>query len=666
MSFLFAAALSITLLIAVPLLAHLLRRGRARPTPFAATALVPALEHVAKQRSRFQDRALLAVRVAMLLGLALLGAVPLVRCDRVSFARHQGASVAAMLVLDDSASMRSRLPSGTSRFAKAKGAALELLDQMQQGDTVGVVLAGKPARMLLLPGENADLLRAQLEQITESDRPTDLQTAIALAESTLDRAVQRDKQVLVLSDLAGDIPTSLSSRVSALVPELAQPINDCAIVSALQNGSQIAVELACSVGYPATERQLQLSRESNPKQRLTERTVSLHEGRELVVLDSRVDLSGAVVRLGGKDDNPHDDSCPVVTGGSGMSVATYSDPVEGRGTTGGAPVLEQALRALDTTLAIKPLPAVPEDARDLAGLDLLLLDNPPLLSAEARAAITDFVQRGGIAVAFLGAAADDAQLGSLMLPFVEKRAVWEHPTPSGLEPKSLIELGASAASLANLAAKGRLLFDESHDAKVVVKGRWTDERPFWIERPLGRGFVVTFGLPTSVEQSDFALRTGFVAILDRMLREGRRQGRARVTTAGHAWRWPSDGSLRVEGPSGELAVEASGHPDRTERVIVPASVGRYRVEYDGQREERVALFPAEEVLEPARAWPKDRITKPDEAAGRIELSRPIVLALLALAWLELALGSTTLRGALEPAWAWTKRRLLPDKPSRAP
>lgn len=657
MSFLFAAALSLTLLIVVPLVAHLLRRGRARATPFAATALVPPLEHVAKQRNRFQDRALLATRVCILLGLALLGAVPLVRCNRASFARQQGASVAAMLVLDDSASMRARLPGGASRFERAKRAALELLDQMQQGDKVGVVLAGKPARLLLLPGENAALLRAQLELTTESDRPTDLQSAIALAESTLDRAAQRDKQVLVLSDLAGDLPASLSSRVSALVPELTRPMNDCAVLSASRNGGQIAVELACSAGYPATERRLQLLRESTPKQPLSERTVSMHPGRELVVLDSRVDPSGLVVRLSGNDDNPHNDACPVVTGGSGMSVATYSDPTEGRGTTGGPPVLEQALRALDTAIGIRPLPAVPEDARDLAGLELLLLDNPPLLSAEARATITGFVQRGGIAVAFLGAAADDAQLGSLMLPFVEKRAVWERSTPPGLESKSLIELGASASSLTELSAKGRLLFDESHDANVVVKGRWSDERPFWIERPLGRGFVNTLGLPTSVEQSDFALRTGFVAILERMLQASKRQGRARVVTTGHAWRWPSEGSLRVEGPFGELTLEASARQDRAERVVVPTAVGRYHVEYEGQREERVALFPVEEVLESARAWPNDRTAKPDEAAGRFELSRPIVLALLMLAWLELALSSATLRGRLGSTWDWTKRKL---------
>ena len=42
MSFLVAAALALTALVALPGVAHLFRRGRARPLPFPPAALVPA------------------------------------------------------------------------------------------------------------------------------------------------------------------------------------------------------------------------------------------------------------------------------------------------------------------------------------------------------------------------------------------------------------------------------------------------------------------------------------------------------------------------------------------------------------------------------------------------------------------------------------------------
>lgn len=665
MTFLYTAALSLALFIVVPVVAHLMRRGRARATAFPATTLIPRLEHVARRRSRFEDRWLLVTRAAILLALALLGAVPLIRCDRTSLVRHQGASVAAILVIDDSASMRSRLPGGSSRFARAQRAAFELVDQMQEGDAIGIVLAGKPARLLLLPTANVSTLRAQLEQVTESDRSTDLQSAIALAESTLERAAQADKQITLLSDLAGDLPTPLSPRVSAAVPELARPIDDCAVLSAIRVGARISVELACSAHSVASERRLQLWRGAEQKRPVSEQAIQLRPGRAHVEFEDRSSDPTSVMRLTPGDDNPNDDVCPIVSGGSGIRIGTYSDPVDGRGTTGGPPVLEQALLALDATLGIKPLTTVPDDARDLSGLDVLFLDDPPLLSAESRATITEFVQRGGIAVGFLGAAADYAQLGSLVMPFIEKRAEWKANAPRGLDPKSLIDLGASASSLQELAPKGRLEFDESHDAKVVVKGRWLDQQPFWIERGLGRGLAVTFGLPTSVDQSDFALRTGFIAILERLLEQSKNLGRTRVVTAGYPWRWPPHGVLRVQGPSGDLPIEASSPPHRAERVVVPTLVGRYRIQFDGVSEDRVAWLPAEEVLESPRPWPVDPAKPSDQTAGRVDLSRPLVIALVLLAWTELALSSSTLARLLDAFRRWVERRLR-QAPKRAP
>ena len=101
MSFVVWAAFAIAGLVAFPIVAHLLRRGRANEREFPGAALVPPLTSTARERSRLEDYPLLALRSLLILGLAMLGAMPLVRCDRLSLDRTSGASVAIALVVDD-------------------------------------------------------------------------------------------------------------------------------------------------------------------------------------------------------------------------------------------------------------------------------------------------------------------------------------------------------------------------------------------------------------------------------------------------------------------------------------------------------------------------------------------------------------------------------------
>lgn len=667
MTFVVTAALLIGLLVMIPLLAHLLRRGRARDLPFPPTHLVPTREHVAKRRSRFEDRALLALRASIILLLALLGATPLIRCDRAVFNRHAGASIAAIIVLDDSASMRNELPDGLSRFERGKRAALELVDQMGEGDSFGLVLAGRPARIQLLPSSNPELLRRQLTSTVVTDRATDLASAIALGESAIDRLPHRDKRVIVLSDLRGELPR-LSSRVTHLLPELSAPSKNCAVVSAFRSRGRISAEVACSNDYPSDTRHLQLVRAKHPGEVVREMSVPLRAGRDSFTIADDATREESVLVMQGQDDNPHDNRAPVVDGGLGPEIATYSDPVTGRGTTGGPPIVEQALRAFNPNLSIRPLATVPEELRELADVELLLLDDPPLISAESRGAILGFVERGGTAVAMFGPSADSARLGSLLLPFIERRATWENTAPAGLDPASLSSLGAAAASLSELAPKGRLSFDESHDPNVKVRGRWVDHKAFWIERPIGRGLAIALGLPASIGQSDLALRSGFIALLEQILATRERLGLARVTTVGTAWRFvdkgQGDGFPRsVEGPSGSLRLDNLDRAKGSERILVPNELGRYRVQFADHSEARTALLPAEEVLEPVRHWPVVASQKPNKAAGRLDITRQLAMALLALFALELAWSSAAFRGFLGRRWQTLAAR-IPSRNSR--
>src|SRR3954468_6253301 len=206
MSFVTVLALGLSLLVVAPTLAHLLRRGRANEQPFPPAALVPVTRATARERSRLQDRGLLLLRALMIICLALLGAGPLVRCSRVALGRSGGASVAIAIVVDDSASMRTRLPTGKTRFARAIEGARELLASAREGDAVALIQAGKPARLSLAAGTDLQAAARAVSELRPTDRATDLGAAIALAHAALSSLPHKDKRVVLLSDLAGELP----------------------------------------------------------------------------------------------------------------------------------------------------------------------------------------------------------------------------------------------------------------------------------------------------------------------------------------------------------------------------------------------------------------------------------------------------------------------------
>ena len=240
MSFLVAAALGVGFFVVIPIAAHLLRRGRARERDLPPTALVPAARSVARERATLEDRVLLTIRALLIASLAVIGATPFVRCSRLSLNRSAGASVAFALVLDDSHSMRQQSPDGSVRFERAMHAARELLASAREGDAIAIVLAGKPARLALAATTDLNAARRALGELSESDRSTDLEGAVGLARTSIASVPHRDKRVVLLSDLAG---TALSEGQPPLwtpVPELASPLENCAIFAAERRGRRIA------------------------------------------------------------------------------------------------------------------------------------------------------------------------------------------------------------------------------------------------------------------------------------------------------------------------------------------------------------------------------------------------------------------------------------------
>ncbi|MBX3130982.1 MAG: VWA domain-containing protein [Polyangiaceae bacterium] len=648
MSFVVAAALAIAALIGLPVLAHLLRRSRAREQEFPPAHLVPQAQPVARQRRRIEDRALLSIRALVILALALLGATPLVECSRLSLDRSSGASVAMAIVLDDSLSMYAKSQGGRRRFDHALAGARELLDSARSGDAVTIVLAGAPPRLHLAATTDLEQVRRALGECEPSDRATDLSSAVKMARAALQRLPHADRRVVVLSDMADDpLPEGQPIAVAPLA-QLRTAAPDCGIVQAERQGRRVRVNVACNTASASRDRRLEVVAQAaapagdggqrvGAGQVIGDAPLEVRAGAQLLSLEVSQPLAAMDVRLTGGDALAEDDQLAVAPESAALMVAVIRDPSTSSVLTGGATLLEQALAALDRDIVMRPLGVLPDDAKTLAPFALLIMDDPPGLAAESRTLLAEWLARGRVALAMLGPRVEATQLGSTLDPFVQGAARWEKSESDGADVASLGWLGAAAESLARLEPQGRVLLASAAPQGSQVTARWQDGQPFALETAVGRGLALTTSLPASVEQSDFALRPGFLALLGHAIEQAELRAGPRRSQAGDSWTFAPSPSVTVTGPRGPLALQDQAG-DSPEKVVSVANAGRYAVTVGADTHERFVHRAEREILK----LPEN----PDDVApassgvaikSRIDASADLALLLLVLLTAELAL-----------------------------
>ncbi len=669
MHFVYALALAVTVLVAAPYFAHRLRRRRGEERLFAGARLVPPAPPRARRRSRLEDRALFATRAFAVVALAVLGASPLVRCSRLALQRSSGASVAIALVVDDSMSMRVvregtsasspgglRLGAGRSRFELAQEGARQLLASTREGDAVAIVLAGAPARVALAATTDLGAARAAIDTLTQSDRATDLDGALGMARALVAQLPQVDRRVVVLSDLAdghpdappigegSDMPTWVA------MPELREPAQDCAILTADRRGPRVRVRIGCShdatpAGREVTltlqtpqERDKVVARGPAPTSESGETTLMLEEPASAETskpATSPAHLELLVAHLTGTDAIAADDSAPVVVEASPGTVAVVADAVDELAVTGGPPVVEQALAALELDIAVRPIPALPDRSEDLAPFAGAILDDPPGFTPEERRALGTFLEGGGAVLLALGPRAAAAPLGASLEPIIPHAILWGGTPVPGADASSAVgTLAESAQSLEDLAAKARATLAPEDVGGFEPLLKWGDGSILVAKRAIGRGEAWIVTLPFAIDASDLPVRPAFLALLDAWASEARARAAPRRTDVGVAWTFPGARSVEVEGPGGRLPATADGALAR----VVPPLLGAYTAKVDGKTELRVAaLVPRELDLRPRAAAPAAGGSGLGDSHAAIDVSSWVALLLLGLVALEMAL-----------------------------
>jgi len=650
MNFLTVAALAIGLLVAAPLLAHLLRRRPPREVRFAAAHLVSNSPAVARRRAAIEDRALFSVRALAVAGLALLGATPFVSCERLSITRQSGASVAIAVVIDDSMSMKATAPGAPdeTRFEHALAGARELVSDLQSGDAVAIVLAGKPPRVVLAATTSLESAEQALDEIRPTDRGTDVAGALAIASELLGGLEHIEKRIVLLSDLAypasAEAATTAAGDVPLWVPlaKIRGPARDCGVIRADRDGPRVNVRVACA-GAPSGDEKRKIELVASGEVVATtplrlgsgavERSLDVPES---VALDETLQL---YVRLSGGDALAADDIAAVVAQGGELTVAIIGDAARTVVATGGAPPVEQALKSLRAGLRLKPLATVPERSEVLDGIGVLIIDDLPGLTPEERRRVSTWVRGGGVLLLTLGPTAAAAPLGSGFEPMLPALVRWSKPTAEGVDVTSDRLFGETAAGIAAIDPRGRAELDRRGGDALEVLTTWSDGAPFALRHKMSRGVVIALTVPLSTDDSDFALRPAFLSLLSHLVDSARVLGGASRSDVGTTWTFPG-----IKTVSAELRAR----DDETERVepnessdvwqITTDRIGIYDLKLDASALMRVtAPLESEVALAPKLIGTATDDPALGSSSAPLDISRYIALGLLALLLFELGL-----------------------------
>lgn len=534
-------ALLAAALVALPVIAHLVRRADLDRRTLPTVAFLAKVVTRDKRRARVTEPWLLALRVTAVILAALALAGPFVT-ERLAYG--DGSAVALAIVIDDSQSMAQRTAARTTAFEAALARAREIVRALGEGSEVAVVLAGEPARLAVPRTEDRETALRVLDGLRVGARGNDLPGAVELAARQLGAARLADRRTLVLSDFAGAEPLAPGRADVELVPvgPAEAPFNvGVAEVSATADplepdGWSIAVELASSGEAPASV-VVALTTPPEPGAPTTElarTTVSLEDGRGRTSLRVRAPRElrrGAVRILDANDVLPDDDVRLVSLAPPTATRVVLVEPTATRT----ARFAARALAAVPTELggffvtildadrlsgrrgAIDP--GTTQPAPDLLeSADVVVLAGAVPSSAAAVEALRRFAEGGGgllfspssttrafdvapiaeLLPARVGEVEDVTMRSASLRPVSRARMTWLPPGPTGLE---------------GLETRARLATAAEED---VVALRFADGEPLLVLDAASRRGVLAVGLDDVM--SDLPLRAGFLPLLVSLLR----------------------------------------------------------------------------------------------------------------------------------------------------
>jgi len=557
MSFL-APALLLGLVAAVaPWLIHRIGRRRARPVRFAAMELLLRAEREVSARRRLRDVALLIARTALAIALPLAFARPFAEV-RSDLPAVTGRSQSAVLVLDDSASMRRRAAGGDTLFELGRARAQAVVEHLSPDSEVAIVLASEAsaAPVAELSSDRARVL-ATLAGIASTARRADFGAALRRASQILTSSPRADRLIYVVTDLqaAGweDVtPAALAAGPETVLLDVSggEPWTNRAVVGlaaepAPEEGAQgiaVVAEIANYGAEPVHALGITLRLDGTEVARGFVDIVAGGRARKRFV--HTVSTGGArqaEVEIDADSFALDDRRACRVEASRGLRVLLVDGDPRTVRTEDEAFFLEAALRAGGSGFAVTTV--LPDDVgnRELGSYGAVFMANVAKPTAEVAAALTRYVEAGGGLFISVGDRVDadawnQAMKAVLPQPLGLKRSAAARP---GAHPEGetvdlrlaerLAPIDRRHPLLAAFPAKGEglasarffqfLLLAPEPDApgrRTVL--RYESGAPALVEAEIGRGRVLLLTTTVDREWTDLPIRPGFLPLVQEAAR----------------------------------------------------------------------------------------------------------------------------------------------------
>jgi len=496
------------LAIGLPLWLHRLSSDNPNKQKFSSSMFLEPGEPRRVLAKKLQYLLLLALRVAVLVLLALAFAQP--SLWRKPQAAAAGGARLHLIVLDGSASM-----GDDGRWERALAAARGVVDSLHGDDRGQVVVAGRQFEVLGAATADASVLRQALNTVQAGVFRLDYGQLMRSIDALL-----RGAELPVVIDLVTDVQqSSLPTRFGELAPRRAAEvaIHDVSGGKADNwtidsfGGSALTGELEASVrSFAAADAHKSVRLTLNGKT-IEEKPVDIPAGGLAQARFKALELASGPNRVTvslepGDDLKADDQRYLVLKRPQPRSVLLVSADQRGKG----ALFLSSALGTL-ATLGLVPETRVPSKLteRPLAEQSFVVVTDAGLLGAGEVAALTDYVQNGGrVLLALAGRSA-----GLTTVP-ISGETLRSGQQLAAAATVSIGEIDTAHPALRGLDDLRSAKFtryvgvEPGADDRVLI--RLDDGSPLLIERTVGAGRVLLFTSSLDREWNDLPVQPVFV------------------------------------------------------------------------------------------------------------------------------------------------------------
>jgi len=520
MGFLAPAFLFGALAVGLPLYLHLLRRSTSTPLPFSSLMLFEVRPPSATQRRRLRYWLLLALRLALLLLLALTFAEPYVSRLIVGPAGDK----LLLVVVDNSYSMRAE-----RRLADAKSAALSLIEGRNPRDRAQVLELGAQVHVLTQATQDLRILRTAVNSIEAGDSRGSF-AVLATAVRSIAESENAPLEVHLFSDLQkSNMPPSfaemaLPRKVSLVLHPTAKgaapnwAVENVTVPPLVWDPHTTHVQ-AVIAGYGTPTATRVVSFVVNGKTLATRQVEVPASGRATAEIDSLelpYGFSRCSVKIDAADALPADDEYVFAIERSdrkrGLFVYQSSD-------TRSALYFDDAVKSAAQAAVILDKVTIDRAASvDPAAYSFIVISDVATLPESFANKVLDYVHRGGNVLVALGTVA--AQQRTLPI-FGANILTTRHYSR---DTERFVAVGQTDSAYAPAGTPQewegvRFYYATAVDERGSrVAARLQDGTPLLLERPVGEGRVMVFASGFDNLTNDLPLHPVFVALVERMVR----------------------------------------------------------------------------------------------------------------------------------------------------